>query len=285
MAIKPILPFIETMITQVCNLSCTGCTNYSDLQHEGYVTWAQGKQWIEPWLDRVEILDFGIMGGEPLINPEVGAWIQGVRDLLPASQIRFTTNGVLLYKNLDIVGLLSDIGNCVFKITVHEKDSEIEEVIETILNKHKWNTVTEYGINRYITDNGFRFQINRPKIFLKTYQRNYSNMIPHNNVPQDAFDICCQQTCPLLYNGRIYKCSTSGLLQETLEKFNKPNLELWTPYISQGIGADCSTQDLQTFINNFGQVNDICSMCPSTNDTDSLINHYDHVSMRKIKWH
>jgi molybdenum cofactor biosynthesis enzyme MoaA len=100
---KPILPFVETMITQVCNLSCTGCTNYSDLQHEGYVPWSQGRTWLEAWLERIDIPDFGIMGGEPLINPEVNMWIQGVRDLLPTSQIRFTTNGILLHKNLDIV--------------------------------------------------------------------------------------------------------------------------------------------------------------------------------------
>lgn len=282
---KPILPFVETMITQVCNLSCTGCTNYSDLPHKGYVPWSQGRSWVSAWLERVDIPDFGIMGGEPLINPEVGEWIQGIRDLLPKSQVRFTTNGILLHKNLDIIDLLSDIGNCVFKITVHKQDADVEEVIETIFNKYKWNTITEYGINRYITDNGFRFQINRPEIFLKTYQRNYNNMIPHNNNPENAFDVCCQKTCPLLYNGRIYKCSTSGLLQETLERFNKPNSELWAPYATEGIGVECSIQKLQAFIDNFGQANNICSMCPSASDVDSLINHYDHVSLRKIKWH
>jgi uncharacterized Fe-S cluster-containing radical SAM superfamily protein len=282
---KPILPFVETMITQVCNLSCTGCTNYSDLQHEGYVPWSQGRTWLEAWLERIDIPDFGIMGGEPLINPEVNMWIQGVRDLLPTSQIRFTTNGILLHKNLNIVDLLSDIGNCVFKITVHEKDTDVEDAIKIIFGKYKWNTVTEYGINRYITDNGFRFQINRPKTFLKTYQGNYSNMTPHNNAPQDAFDICCQPTCPLLYKGRIYKCSTSGLLKETLEKFNNPNWEVWKSYITEGIDANCSTEELQTFINNFGQANELCSMCPSIDDIDSNINHYDNVSTRKIKWH
>ena len=282
---KLILPFVETMITQVCNLSCSGCTNYSDVQHEGYVTWEEGKSQIEGWLDRVDIPDFGIMGGEPMINPEVNMWIQGVRDLLPTSQIRFTTNGTLLHKNLDIIDLLSDVGNCVFKITVHEKDTNVEDAIKIIFGKYKWNTVTEYGINRYITDNGFRFQINRPRTFLKTYQGNYSNMAPHNNAPQDAFDICCQQTCPLLYKGKIYKCSTSGLLKETLEKFNNPNWEVWESYITEGIDANCSTEELQTFINDFGHANELCSMCPSIEDIDSNINHYDNVSTRKIKWH
>lgn len=282
---KPILPFLETMITQVCNLSCTGCTNYSDLQHEGYIPWAEGKKQIETWLERLDIFDFGIMGGEPLINPETDAWIQGVRDLLPTSQIRFTTNGTLLHKNLDIIDLLADVGNCVFKITVHEKESYVEDIIKLIFGKYKWSAVTEYGINRYITDNGFRFQINRPDVFLKTYQGDYTNMQPHNNIPQDSFNICCQKTCPLLYKGMIYKCSTSGLLKETLEKFNNPNLALWQPYIDNGIDARCSVEELQKFLSNFGQPNNMCSMCPSTKDKQSIIDHYDHVTTRKIKWH
>ena len=40
---KPVLPFVEIMITQACNISCTGCTNYSDLVHKGYLTWEQGQ--------------------------------------------------------------------------------------------------------------------------------------------------------------------------------------------------------------------------------------------------
>ena len=113
-----VLPFVETMITQVCNLSCLGCTNYSDIKHSGYVSWNEGKKQIESWLARLHINDFGIMGGEPLINPEVREWLIGVRELLPDSQIRFTTNGELLYKNFDILELAHDIGNVVFKVTI-----------------------------------------------------------------------------------------------------------------------------------------------------------------------
>ena len=90
---KLILPFVETMITYACNLSCTGCTNYSDYNMKGSVPWQKGKIWIEQWLTRLDILDFGIMGGEPTLNPECEHWIYGVRSLLPNSQIRFTTNG------------------------------------------------------------------------------------------------------------------------------------------------------------------------------------------------
>jgi sulfatase maturation enzyme AslB (radical SAM superfamily) len=284
MAIKPVLPFVETMITQVCNLSCTGCTNYSDLQHEGYVPWSQGRAWLESWLDRVDIPDFGILGGEPTISPDVNDWIFGLRELMPNAQIRFTTNGLLLNKKFEIVKHMAEIGNCVFKIAFHQDNPELEKVVERIFSMYEWEPVVEYGVHRYKTKNNFRFHVKRPDIFWKTFKGSYENMHPHTSDPADAFAICCQQTCPLLHNGRIYKCSTSGLLAETLEKFNYPNQNQWQQYIQQGIDSDCSDAELVAFLDNFGKPADVCRMCPTTADVESKIVHLEHVTTRKIKW-
>lgn len=272
------------MITQVCNLSCHGCTNYSDLQHEGYVSWSQGREWLTQWLERVDIPDVGIMGGEPTINPELIDWLYGVRELMPNSQIRFTTNGLLLHKQFELVKHLETIGNCVFKIAVHQDNSELEEVIKEIYDMYPWEPVFEYGVARHRTGNNFRFHVKRPDVFWKTYRGEYKNMMPHNSDPAEAFKQCCQQTCPLLYNGKIYKCSTSGLLADTLGKFNNPNYEQWEPYVYQGIAPDCNDQELQEFLDNFGKPHAMCRMCPTATDIESKIIHFQNVSHRKIKW-
>ena len=115
---KPVLPFLETMATQVCNLSCAGCTNYSDLTHQGYVRWRDMERDLRTWLEVIDIPDFGIMGGEPLINPEIREWLRGVRRLMPQSQIRFTTNGLLLNRHFDVLDVAHEIGNTVFKIPI-----------------------------------------------------------------------------------------------------------------------------------------------------------------------
>jgi len=278
---KPVLPFVETMITQACNISCSGCTNYSDLVHSGYLTWQQGRAELLPWLDRVDIPDFGILGGEPLMNPDVRNWITGLRELMPQSQLRFTTNGLLLDQNIDIVDLLADVGNCVFKITVHVNNSKLEDTIQHIMSRFEWEPVTEYGIARYKTKNNFRFQINRPAQFTKSFVGTYRNMQPHSNTPADAFEICNQQSCPLLFNGKLYKCSTSGLLSPVLERFGWPNRDSWQPYLQSGVAVDCSDSELQQFLNNFGKPHAICSMCPSKQNTESILEHYSNVSKKK----
>lgn len=269
------LPFLETMITQVCNLACEGCTNYSDLKHKGYVPWSQGKDWLQDWLEKIEIKEFGIMGGEPLINPEWQDWLQGVRFLLPDSRIRFTTNGLLLSDASDTLDFCENLGNITFKITVHLDDQLLESTIKDLLSQRQWTPVTEYGIHRWAGPNGLRFQVNRPDTFLKTFQNSYNNMLPWNSNPVDAFNACCQQTCPLLHEGRIYKCSTAGLLKSVLDRFDKPNWDQWQPYIDSGIDPQDSSEKIFQFINNFGKPNSICGQCPSSKVMK--INHLNSV--------
>jgi sulfatase maturation enzyme AslB (radical SAM superfamily) len=278
---KPTLPFLETMATQACNLSCQGCTNYSDLPFKGYVKWTTAKTWIESWLERINILDFGIIGGEPLLNPEIKQWLYGCRDLLPNSQLRFTTNGLLLKSAADLLNTLDDIGNIVFKVTLHTENSALTDVIDEIFASRNWSPVTEYGIDRWALPNGVRFQLNRPEQFLLTYRGSYHDMMPHYSNPEKAFGMCVQQTCPLLWNGRIYKCSTAGLLTDVLSSANPTTKEHWKPFVDPGISADAEYNDIVRFIENFGKFNKICAQCPDSKTF--LINHKSTVSLRKTK--
>ena len=238
----------------------------------------QGKEQLLPWLQRLDILDFGIMGGEPMINPQWREWVQGVRDIMPRAQIRFTTNGLLLHKASDILDLCDAVGNIVLKITVHVQDAELEHCIQQLQAQRDWRPVREHGIQRWTSGDRVRLQINRPRQFLKPFQGQYHDMMPWHSRPQQAFDRCIQQTCPLLYQGRIYKCSTSALLLDTLTRFGRPNWQHWQPFVQSGLGIEDSDQELQAFLENFGQAHAMCAQCPSQ---DNAV--LDHASTVKFK--
>jgi organic radical activating enzyme len=277
----PVLPFLEILVIRTCNLSCEGCTTFSDLKYSGYTTWEQGRQWLEPWTQRLTIQATGVMGGEPLINPQIGDWLIGLRKLLPHAQIRFVTNGLLLERHWHIVELLQDLGNTVLKISHHVEDDRIESVVDKIFSAWQWKPVEEFGIKRWSRGNELRFQIAKPAKFLKTFQGSYENMQPHNNDPVAAFDFCVQQRCPLLYNSRIYKCGTVGLTTELLERFNNPNFSLWEPYLDSGLGTECTDIDLNKFINNFGKPHRLCGQCPTALDQSSHVDHRTTVTFKK----
>jgi hypothetical protein len=222
------------------------------------------------------------MGGEPLINPEVKNWILGIRELLPNAQIRFVTNGLLLNKHWDLVELLEQVGNCVLKISYHISTPELDDCISKIMSWRNWEGVNEFGINRWKSPQGMRFQIARPQKFLKTFQHNYENMSPHNNNPADAFKICVQKKCPMLNHGRIWKCGTVALTPALLDRMNRPNWNQWQKFIDTGLAPDCDQQDLELFVSNFGRPHGLCAQCPSEYDKNSMVDHTNTVDFRKI---
>jgi len=281
MEIKPVLPFLEIMLTQVCNLSCAGCSTYSDLPHRGYQDWTQTQQWLKQWLERISVEDIGFMGGEPLINPHVLTWLAGVRELLPNSRIRFPTNGLLLKRNWHVVKWLYRDGNAVLKITNHT-DGAVLDVIDQLRSTYHWTPIHEYGIDRWVTDTGLRLQINRPEKFTQTFQGTYSTMAPWDNNPQQAYDHCHQQTCPMLWNSRIYKCSTSALTQTAWQTHGRPNAELWIKYFddeqNSSIGLESDNHQLQAFAANFGKTHAICRQCPVAEQ--STVDHRQLIEFR-----
>jgi hypothetical protein len=269
----PDLEFLEVMVINACNLSCAGCTTFSDLKHAGYVSWKQGYDWLKPWTDRINIEAIGMMGGEPLMNPELQQWLCGIRELLPQAQIRVVTNGLLLHKNWWILDLLDTLGNSVLKISQHVDDPILTDAIDQIFSSRDWKSIHEHGIDRWICSSGLRFQIARPKQFLKTFRGDYADAMPHDSDPDSAFSICVQKKCPLLFNGKIWKCGTAALTPPMLERFNWPNRSHWEPFVVPGLESTCNDQELNRFINNFGKPNLLCKQCPSTSDTNSLVDH------------
>lgn len=278
---KPVLPFLEMMVINSCNLSCQGCTTFSDLKHSGYVTWQQGQKQLEPWLERIDLQAFGFMGGEPLMNPTIREWLIGLRDLLPDTQLRFVTNGLLLERHWWIVDLLKDLGNAVLKISYHVDDARVNNSIARVMESHAWTPITEHGIDRWkLIDGDLRFQVSAPTKFYRTFKNNYFNMAPHDNDPADAFAMCVQQRCPILHQGQLYKCGTAGLTPAILQRFGNPNINSWQPFLDAGIDIDCSDAVLKRFIDNFGKPHAMCRQCPTPGDTASILDHRATVTFK-----
>lgn len=280
---KPILPFLEIMLSSVCNLVCQGCSTYSDVPSRGYVPWTTLKQSLQQWKNRIVVQDIGPMGGEPLIYPDVLDMLHDLRILFPTSKIRFPTNGTLLHKHWDVVDWLYRDGNATLKITRHITDPTLEENIEHVRSRYRWFPVHEFGIDRWRTDTGLRLQINTPKTFTQTFRGTYDTAKPWYSSPAEAFDNCHQPTCPLLHNDRIYKCSTSALLRDVLAKHGNPNHSLWYPYFDHAadgsIGLDSTDLDIKQFADNFGCPHSICSQCPSQHH-DCTVDHSQLVQFR-----
>jgi len=261
------LPYLETMLSYSCTLSCAHCSNYSDYQMKGgYVPWLQAKTWLDHWTSRMSIGTIGLIGGEPLLNPELKQWIHGIRDNFPSIDILVVTNAQLFTKNLWLLDTMENLGRFQLKFSVHQPNAEyLKNAIEAVHSKFTWDCKEKNDVAEHyrVLDKKIEFQIMWDNRFIKTYRGSYDNMLPYNNNPAEAFNICSQQTCPLLEQGKLYKCSTVGVLHRVLQDHNQIESPDWQPFLNTGINFDCSDTELEQFVNNYSKPHSICKMCPT----------------------
>lgn len=95
--IPPRLQHLDIHLTDHCNLNCKSCEHYSSIAEPAFADLAQ----FEAELARLAELFSGIeqvylLGGEPLLHPEVEEFVRVARRYLPETRICLMSNGVLV---------------------------------------------------------------------------------------------------------------------------------------------------------------------------------------------
>ncbi len=91
--------YFEVQVVEHCNLNCVGCTHFSSIAEEGFID----LNVYERDIKRMAEL-FGsdypfvvrLMGGEPLLHPEIEKVFSITRRVLPKADVWVVTNGILL---------------------------------------------------------------------------------------------------------------------------------------------------------------------------------------------
>lgn len=98
---RPCLEYMILNIVDHCNLRCKGCDHFACIAEPYVVPY----ETIHSDLKRMAelfhgdyIMKIAVMGGEPLLHPELTGILRDVRENFPHTTIRLTTNGLLLLK-------------------------------------------------------------------------------------------------------------------------------------------------------------------------------------------
>lgn len=95
---QPILEYFVLNILDHCNLCCKGCDHFAAIAEERFVS----LEHIEKDLARMselmnqQVARIGIMGGEPLLHPELLQILALAREYFPNTLLQLVTNGLLL---------------------------------------------------------------------------------------------------------------------------------------------------------------------------------------------
>ena len=195
---KPLIHHLEVNIADGCNLNCKGCLHFSNLYNRNdFPDLDDLLKAIECVSQNCEIFQFRILGGEPLLNPEIENFLIKLRMILPNSDIAVISNGILIPRmNTSLFCKMKEnyVG---FNLTLYKPTLKMKDAIYNTL---KMNEVA-FGSHEAQTDKFEKFLMENPNaIDRRTYEK---------CVPRGIFVIKdnCLYKCPMeAYIGKY--CST-----------------------------------------------------------------------------
>ena len=183
------LDYIELVITTKCSLRCRDCANLINLYNKPYDVQSDLiDKSIENLFNSVNKIElFRILGGEPLLNPNLKHYL----DIIPYEKVNkvvIVTNGTMVIKDKELIKKIRD-NNVEIEISDYGKISrKIDELVD-VLKKEKIN-----------------YSIRRDDLYWIDYGsvKNYNN----KNLNKQFFD--CGIRCKSILNGCLYYCPRSS---------------------------------------------------------------------------
>jgi len=185
-----VLRYIEVHLAEHCNLNCAYCSHYCPVAEPEFPNIEQfERDFIKlSELTGGYITTVRLLGGEPLLNPDVTKFMPIVRRNIPKGTIELVTNGILLTKMNDDFWIACKNNKITIKISQYPIKLDICKIFK-IAQKHKVHISFPIRSNRNFV---FRYQ----KIDI-TGKRDI----------RKAFANCTTKVCTALKDGNIYMCS------------------------------------------------------------------------------
>lgn len=196
----PYLPYLEFHVADHCNLNCKYCTHYSPLVQQPvyteYERFAADLRQLKKYIADIGVIR--ILGGEPLLNPELDRFIGLTRELYPASIITVVTNGMLIDRLEPSLIEAMKKNMAFFHISFYPPLKEKVQEIQKFLYEQQ----IPYTITAMITE------------FNKT-----QTMTPQPD--EDFFYRCFQASCTCLHEGKAAPCYAPFTTKYFNEAFGK----------------------------------------------------------------
>lgn len=193
-----ILPSVELQAVDFCNLNCKGCTHFSPLFERKIPEFDYRINDIHMLKEIFDdILVISILGGEPLLNPELNKYVIEVRKCFPRAVIQLVTNGLLL---VNVSGELLKV--------LH--DNKVIVSISEYVPTHKIINQIEQRLEEFQIDYSVRELDSKQKFNL-----------PLSIVNDSCYEKkCISDGCIAVCEGKIARCPTLLYIDKFNEKFN-----------------------------------------------------------------
>lgn len=236
-------PAVECLIVEHCNLACVGCDHASDLLPERFVSAATVQADLEALSTVAHFRELRILGGEPLLHPELVTILEIARQSGVADELVLITNGTRLRTASPEVWDKTD-GVWISQYPGVRVPSLPE--IQEIADRHDvwlWMKDTPQFVQLY-----------------RTAQRSNSRLT------EFIYRRCLLThvlSCHVVYEGRYYKCPPSVFMRRRATLLRRDPQGLAEEDSISLHGDDALLDTLQRFVSSQTPL-DACSFCLGT---------------------
>lgn len=186
-------------LAEHCNLKCKRCNNFSNFSKEDFYTVEEYEKDIMRLSALVEnIMEIDLIGGEPLLNPDIEQFVSLTKKYYPYTQINVVTNGML------ILQLPESVMRCFAENDVHIQITLYPVLyprIDDIIMRIK-----EYGISVKMFRDGDIFGA-----FFNLKGDNDRSLVEGNEF---------YGKCVVMYRGAICRCGPGMTIQKFNQRFS-----------------------------------------------------------------
>lgn len=199
------LPHLEIQVAEHCNLNCASCTHFSPLAEPSFID----KYEFFLQLKKVEPIFSGnckslkIMGGEPLLHPEIDVLLGLARRAMPNIRLTLQTNGILLSTISDEFWIACHDNNVLVRITRYPVKLNMGLINDKAL-KHK------VDLKYHPSDST-----------IKSFNLYPLNLNGDGNEKNNYANCKMKQRYVLIKDGRLYSCPIAGNAEHFSRAFHK----------------------------------------------------------------
>lgn len=266
---KILVPRLQFYIDHSCNLACPNCLSFNNFRIHGRSSWDANRASTLAWAERILVEDLTIIGGEPLLHPEIHSWVMGVRECFPSVEdFKVCTNGTRLGHQDPAVLEQWHAAGVVLEVHCHS-DQHWHSVWSVLDQRFPGYTVQTFEDQPVLHSCETRVSLDGR---LLAWVRKSKNFLPHsirstergflefyNTDPLLSHRSCEISDCFYIVEGLMYKCgmiaagaTASGLSMEPRAR------QLFDSYTALSPAAE----DLQQQLAQMYQPVPQCSLCP-----------------------
>lgn len=201
---QPRLTYFVLNILDHCNLRCKGCDHFACIAEERYVSLHDIQRDVLRMSELTQgaVTRIGVMGGEPLLHPDLLEILAATRAAFPNTLIQLVTNGLLLLKQSEAFWKCcyeNDITIVNTKYPIHLDHERMQQV------------AAEHKVK-------FEFYGNTEEVQKTSYKMPMD--IDGRQDPRMSFLACYHaNSLPLLMEGKFYACTVAPNIIHFNKKF------------------------------------------------------------------